>query len=68
MLRFCLPSSARTKSEEDMEERVKGTRAFLHHQRCIQMGKDLEQTTGHFSDLGLIRTAIRLLWSVWDAR
>jgi len=27
-----------------IEERVENTRAFLHHQGCIQMGKDLEQT------------------------
>lgn len=27
-----------------IEERVENTRAFLHHQGCIQMGKDLEMT------------------------
>ncbi|MEM2944215.1 MAG: UxaA family hydrolase [Methanomassiliicoccales archaeon] len=36
-----------------IEERVDGTRAFLHHQGCIQMGRDLEQTFRSLLGFGL---------------
>lgn len=35
-----------------IEERVENARAFLHHQGCIQMGKDLEMTRRSLAGFG----------------
>ncbi len=35
-----------------IEERVENTRAFLHHQGCVQMGEDLNQTIRALSGFG----------------